>query len=237
MTEQATSQRTWAARIWQQARHATWANRWPALWLQVFGVALLLSYYWLPATAGIWDTVSHWKSHWGIGFAIVSTAIAGGLVPFCAQGLQRGKRPDYRLSSLVFAVGFWAAKGIEVDLLYTVQTRIWGDEPTLFVIIAKVLGDQLIYAPLIAVPDMLLGFAWKEHGYSFRRLWRAMSWRWFIDRAAPLTVMNWLVWIPAVAMIYLLPLPLQLPAQNLVLCFWSLVLLVAISPPDTPSTD
>ena len=37
-------------------------------------------------------------------------------------------------------------------------------------------------------------------------------------------VSGWMVWIPAVSMIYILPASLQIPLFNIVLCFWSLVL-------------
>ena len=41
----------------------------------------------------------------------------------------------------------------------------------------------------------------------------------------PLVVLNWMVWLPAVVVIYCLPVPLQLPIQNLVLCLFCLAML------------
>jgi hypothetical protein len=35
---------------------------------------------------------------------------------------------------------------------------------------------------------------------------------------------TWVVWIPAVSIVYSLPSALQLPIFNLVLCFWCLLL-------------
>jgi hypothetical protein len=40
----------------------------------------------------------------------------------------------------------------------------------------------------------------------------------------PTLIANFGVWVPAVAIIYALPTPLQLPLQNLVLCFFTLLL-------------
>jgi hypothetical protein len=219
-------------RIWAQARRSAWANRWPAVGLQVFGATLLVSYFALPATHAIWEQIGQWKTQFGLKFAVVSTATAAGLVPFCAQFLQRGRPPDYRWRTLAFVLIYWGLKGIQVDLLYRAQTWYWGDEATLGVVIGKVFIDQLIFVPLIAVPDMTFAYAWKAHDYSWTRLRQTVSWRWYINTAAPLTIMNWLIWIPAVAMVYVLPAPLQLPVQNLVLCFWSLVLLVLTVPED-----
>jgi hypothetical protein len=226
----------WARRIWGQARRAAWANRWPAVGLQVFGAAVLVSYFALPATASFWEQVAAWKIQYGVGFAIVSTALAAGLIPFCAQGLQRGQKPDYRWRSLAFVLIYWGLKGVQVDILYRCQAWAWGDQATLGVVVGKVLIDQLVYVPLIAVPDMTFAYAWKAHDYSWSDLRRTVSWRWYLDRSMPMMVMNWLIWIPAVAMIYVLPTALQLPVQNLVLCFWSLVLLVITVPSPEAAT-
>jgi hypothetical protein len=40
----------------------------------------------------------------------------------------------------------------------------------------------------------------------------------------PILIANWGIWTPAVAIIYLLPTALQLPMQNIVLCFFTLLL-------------
>jgi hypothetical protein len=37
--------------------------------------------------------------------------------------------------------------------------------------------------------------------------------------------MTWALWIPAVTLIYSMPLPLQLPLANLILWLWMLILL------------
>ena len=43
------------------------------------------------------------------------------------------------------------------------------------------------------------------------------------DRYLPGILANWILWIPAVLMIYRLPAGLQLPVQNLFLVIWVLV--------------
>ena len=52
--------------------------------------------------------------------------------------------------------------------------------------------------------------------------------RWYLRDVVPVMVSNWAVWLPAVFVIYVLPTPLQLPMQNVVLCFWSLVLVFQV---------
>ena len=48
----------------------------------------------------------------------------------------------------------------------------------------------------------------------------------------PTTIItNWLVWIPSVLLIYLMPPMLQIPLFNLVLCFFVLVLAILNTDP------
>jgi hypothetical protein len=53
----------------------------------------------------------------------------------------------------------------------------------------------------------------------------------------PITVANVAVWVPAVVAVYLLPLPLQLPMQNLVLCLWALMLVFMTDPKGASASD
>ena len=48
--------------------------------------------------------------------------------------------------------------------------------------------------------------------------------RWYARRALPMLLANIGVWLPLVCIIYALPTPLQLPLQNIVLCFFTLML-------------
>jgi hypothetical protein len=47
---------------------------------------------------------------------------------------------------------------------------------------------------------------------------------WYRRRVLHVLISNLGVWVPAVCIIFALPTPLQLPLQNIVLCFFSLLL-------------
>ena len=84
---------------------------------------------------------------------------------------------------------------------------------------------QLIYSPPWATPSVLAAYNWKDCNFSFTRWWPLVSCRHFwLWRVPENLVSGWMVWIPAVSMIYILPASLQIPLFNIVLCFWSLVL-------------
>jgi hypothetical protein len=165
-----------------------------------------------------------WKSRYGLAFSATSTALFGGVVPFLVLLVSGKFRRDRVWAELAFYALFWAYKGVEVDLFYRLQSHLFGNHADAGTIVRKVLLDQLVYNPIWAAPTSALAFMWKESAFS----WAAMKSRLGLDFVAfsvPVTLMStWAVWIPAVAIIYSLPAPLQIPLFNLVLCFWVLVL-------------
>jgi hypothetical protein len=72
---------------------------------------------------------------------------------------------------------------------------------------------------------MVIGYMFKDSGYSIRRTRLNLGPHWYRRRGLPLMLANWGVWIPTVICIYCLPTPLQLPIQNIVLCMWCLMIL------------
>jgi hypothetical protein len=90
----------------------------------------------------------------------------------------------------------------------------------------KVAVDQFIYSACWAAPTITLNYLWMEAQFNLRAWWRALSVQYLIQKLSTVIVSNWLVWIPAVSIIYAMPAELQIPLFNLVLCFWVLLLAV-----------
>ncbi|MDX1682278.1 MAG: hypothetical protein R3336_04065, partial [Phycisphaeraceae bacterium] len=138
-------------------------------------------------------------------------------------------RPDQDksrgISWLVFLTVFWATKGIEVDLLYRLQTWMFGDGRDPATLVVKVLVDQGVYVPIWAIPSTVLAFHLHDCRYRLKHAWQTLGPHWYRRRVVPLMLANLGVWIPAVTLIYCMPAPLQLPTQNLVLCLWSLMVI------------
>ena len=119
---------------------------------------------------------------------------------------------------------FWALKGVEVDLFYTLQNHLFGNGHDPATIIAKTFVDQFIYVTLWAAPSLSLVFLWKEQGFSLARSRRRLTREFFLLRIPTVIISNWFIWIPAVSMIYLMPPSLQIPMFILALCFFVLLL-------------
>ncbi len=212
------------------------ANVGPGLVLSLFAVGLLLAYYRLEPVHVALQQVGRWKDAGGWLFPAISTAVFGALVPGLVQRLRPGLRHTMPGKALLYLMLVWAVKGVEVDLLYRLQSHVFGDGRDPATLTRKVLVDMGVYCPLWAVPSTVLIYQFKDADFFWRKtiepIRRHGLGRWYLRHALPVLVSTWAVWVPAVTVIYCLPLPLQLPMQNLVLCFWTLLLLLLVRPPE-----
>jgi hypothetical protein len=212
---------------WRAGLRSARAHIVPGLVLQAFALGLVYSYYHSAAANEALSRLMEFRRRTGLGFGIVSTAVFGGLLPYLYMRCWRDESgiPRYDLRQGICLVAFWAYKGIEVDLFYRLMARIFGGGHDAATIIPKALVDQLVYCPLLAVPAMLVVYGWMDAHFDGRALAADLrAPRWYSRRAFPVLLSNFGVWAPAVAIIYALPTPLQLPLQNIVLCFYTLLI-------------
>ena len=206
----------------QEGMEAGRRNFVPGLGITVLAALVVAAYYFSGPARAAMESLSRFRDQAGWLFPIVSTAIFGGLVPLLVRRMLL--RSPLQASVLTFGVVFWGYKGFEVALLYRVQAWLWGEGNDFATIAAKVFIDQAVYCPLIAVPLMVLAYLWQSAGFSRQGLRQALQEKPYWERALPVWISNTAVWLPAVSAIYLLPTPLQLPLQNLVLVGWVLLL-------------
>jgi len=208
----------------EKGKQAAWKNRWPGLALWIFGVAVIVGYFWIaPVRSGL-ESLGEFKTRYGLLFSLVSTAIFGGLLPVLLRLLVDRKMPKRFAAILVGTVIFWAFKGVEIDLFYRVQAWLFGNDNSVGTITCKVIVDMALYAPLVGLLNCVLFYIWQDNGYSFFKTRTALGENWYVHKILPALISNWCVWLPSAIIIYALPLALQLPVQNLILCFWVLVL-------------
>jgi len=203
------------------------AHFWPGLLLQAAAFGLVTAYYRYPPAREALSRLMALKLEMGFSFGVVTTAVFGGLLPFfyLYSAKYRGGRARYGWRQGMALTVFWAYKGFEVDLFYRILARTVGTGHDAATIIPKVLIDQFFYCPVFAVPVTVAVYRWAEANLDWAVVtadWREPNW--YLRRVLPVLISNLGVWIPAVAIIYALPTPLQLPLQNLVLCFFTLVI-------------
>lgn len=211
--------------IFTKVQTALRENLLPAVFLQIFAVSLGLSYYYWPASLVIFDFVAGLKLKYGIGYAFFATAVFGGLIPYLYLYFS-GKLGENKGRELVFYLLFWALKGVEADLFYRLQAFVFGNGTDVLTIIKKTAVDQFIFAAFWVSPTIAIVYMWKERGFSIGKLAEGLTRNFFLNQVPLIAVTNWLVWLPAVSVIYTMPLELQIPMFNLVVCFYSLLLSV-----------
>jgi hypothetical protein len=202
-------------------------NLLPGLVLQCFALTIVLIYFFVPASQPVYAWFGVLKHEYGFLYAFVATAFFGGLVPFLYLWLSKRIDPSRNVFVLLlFYVIFWGLKGMEVDFFYQLQGYWFGYENTINTIATKVVVDQFLYSALWAAPMITITYLWMENGFSFRACKAAMTKSFFLVKIPTVVFSNWLVWIPAVSIVYSMPQDLQIPLFNLVLCFWVLILAV-----------
>lgn len=202
------------------------ANLLPALALWVVGLVLVVAYYQVDPVTRAFDQVGRWKLAWSPWFAIVSTSLFGSLIPALIQRvLVPGDRLRQTRRQLVGLMIFWAVMGFEIDLLYRVQASLFGEGHDTATIVKKTLFDQLVWMPFLAIPQTVAGYLLIDKEGSLAACRAALARKSFVQRAIPLTIATWTVWIPAVSLVYLFPAALQLFLMNIILALWALILI------------
>lgn len=205
-----------------EAGQAARVNLVPGLILQAVAISLLAAYYLMPSVRPAFDWFAELKQAWGYAYSALATVISGGIVPFLYLWL-RGDIKQGVGKTLLFYIVFWALMGIQVDALYRFQGDLFGQGNAPGVLIPKVLVDQGLFTPLWSIPLTTVCYLWKNLGFSFPALRTQINRKLFFHDIPGMIVPAWLVWLPAVTIIYCLPGSLQIPMFNLVLCFWSLL--------------
>ena len=205
---------------WEAARK----NFGPGLLLQGLALTLVLLYYFCPPFRDVLLEVPAIQQRMGIWFPIVVSSFFGGFIPFLFLVIRREIPRGMVVANLLFMMGFWAILGLAIDFLYTGQAIMFGDEPDAATVIKKVCFDQFVFSPLISAPYSALLMYWKHCDFSFRESRKQFSRRLFTVEIPSVIISTWAVWLPTVAIVYSLPLALQFPLINIVLCFWSLLL-------------
>ena len=210
---------------WAAGLRGARANLVPGLVLQAFALGLVLGYYFVPGIAEALRHLEALRERFGITYSIISTALFGGLIPWIYLKANPTTRLRYTIAQGLVLIAFWSYKGVELHLLYGGMADLFGHDNELGTVVKKVLVDQFIYCPLLAVPGMWLAYAWVEGQFAIKPIIANVRQRgWVMHEIAPLFIANFGVWMPTVSIIYTLPTALQLPLGNLVLCFFTLML-------------
>ncbi|MDU0355902.1 hypothetical protein RS130_20215 [Paraglaciecola aquimarina] len=196
----------------------------PAICLQCFALFIGFSYFYWPASASVFQFFADLKAKNGASYAVLSTAIFGGVVPFTYLWVK-GRIHFLPLQQLLFYVVVWGSLGWLVNELYIFQSHLFGNSADWQTIAKKTIFDQFVFSMIFTCPALTLAHLWKDQQFNWAKTRPLLGQ--LIKVQIPTTVLtNWLIWIPAVCLIYTMPSNLQIPLFNLVLCFFVLILAI-----------
>jgi hypothetical protein len=213
---------------WDAARK----NFIPGLFIQGLMAALVVSYYFCPQFKNALAGLMKLKKDGGYLFTFISSGCGAGIcaeicnVYFLQKGIwTKTNFYDLRFKFLLFGFG-----GITVDLLYHLQSAIFGDQLDLSVVIKKVLLDQFVFTPLWGVPYMIIMFYWREQKFAPSKLRFAFKLSFYKQEILPMLVSCWMFWFPMVTLIYCMPFLLQIPMSVLANTLWGLMVISLMRP-------
>jgi hypothetical protein len=214
--------------LFREVKHALKLNFKPGLILQAVAISLLICYYNFPYVQQKLVALTDLKAQSPYLFSGLSTALFAGGLPYII--LSAMKRVSFNINVLLFMLLFWFWKGTEIEFFYSFQAKLFGSSGDLSVIIKKVLFDQFVFSTFYAVPSIVIIYLWKDANFSIRHWKASLNSNVFKVGIPTVLVSNWLVWIPACAIIYSMPTPLQVPLSNIIGCFFVLMIEVLCKP-------
>ncbi len=105
---------------WKAGLRGARANLVPGLVLQVFALTVVVGYYQISTWQEAMTQLTHWREAVGPLFPILSTGLAGGLLPLLFLKSFRRTRLRYTWAQGAALTAFWAYKGFEINTLYGV---------------------------------------------------------------------------------------------------------------------
>lgn len=212
---------------WAKSLRSLRLNLIPGLFLQGVMISVGIAYFYLPSFHQALMSLASVKEHWGLLFSFAGTSLASSLLPEILRPLLPTSAQTLKekslTSRLLFALPFWGLIGMQVDLFYRLQFLIFGPSDSIPVIVAKVIVDAFVYCPLLAMPEAVCVFLWRDHNFTHHGFRGWTPSRFYALKIFPVLMANWMVWIPVVSVIYSLPAPLGIPLFIIAQSFWVMV--------------
>lgn len=211
---------------WLESLRALRANLIPGLLLQFLMAFMAAAYFLSPGARIAFEKLAILRSHWGFLFSFIGTSAASAILPEFLRLLiprQTAINSPTLGQRLLFAIPFWGLIGMQVDLFYRLQYALFGPSDSSLVIMKKVLVDAFLYCPLLAMPQAVCAFIWRDHGFTLHGFRGHHPVTFYALRIFPVLMANWMVWIPLVSIIYSLPTALGVPFFIVAQSFWVMV--------------
>eukprot|EP00931_Biecheleriopsis_adriatica_P118829 TRINITY_DN94143_c0_g1_i1.p1 TRINITY_DN94143_c0_g1~~TRINITY_DN94143_c0_g1_i1.p1 ORF type:complete len:289 (-),score=54.96 TRINITY_DN94143_c0_g1_i1:21-887(-) len=202
-------------------------NLLPSIISLTVGLALVVAYYaGGDVTSPAFLAVQNVAGRLGVGFSVLSTCFAAGVVPLLLQA-ARGQLPrSGRLFYIIANLVFWACVGVVAFYLYFGLGLIFGNGTDAGTVACKVIVDQFVFNPFFMYPFVVVPyFRWKDANFSCSKFRESLSnYRSLLLQYCSLNVTNWCTWVPGCCVVYSFPPVLQIPIFSVIVFFFSVLL-------------
>jgi len=212
-------------RALKTAGEATRENFLPGLLLQCLMLVFLVLYFKHDGTQRFLGRMADWKREAGFAFAFFSYIFAAALLP---ELLRIAFFQNFRVTRLNvwnFWTGalIWGVLGMSVDLFYRLQNLVFGIGHIWYVVAAKILVDQLIFSPLFAQPYAVGALTWRNARFQRSALREIFTREFLMEKVLAVQCAGWIIWVPALCLVYSMRPDLQLPVCIIIQTFWVLI--------------
>lgn len=212
---------------WTAGRRAVSEVALPAALVLVSAALVAVAYYQVPVVHDALEVVASIRRASPLVFAITSTSLSAGLIPWLMRMVLKSIRPVHPWRDLLHSMLWWGVMGFIVDQFYASLTYMFGPEPgaslTPSIVLAKVACDMTLFTIFIGAPFNAVSHLWKDLNWDIPALRAQLGPGWYRRIVVPNLLPNWLVWIPGTAIFYSLPPDLQLAVANAIGCMWALM--------------
>ncbi|HEY0008674.1 MAG TPA: hypothetical protein VGB55_08125 [Tepidisphaeraceae bacterium] len=185
----------------------------PFLLIDACALLFVIGYFQIASVHSAAGRFADWKDAGGLPAVMLMGAISGAILPELAKivALGQWKFDRKRWSDVAFHMGLFAFVAIMASTFYGFVAQFIRSDGAAGVAM-KVLVDQLIYSPFIALPLMVFAYTWRECRWSFPRAAARLGGAWYLRRVAPLIIPTWVFWFPMTSLMYSL-------SDDFVFCF------------------
>ena len=196
----------------------------PFLVIQAAMIATAGAYGISPELRASLVGLAAFRERGGMLFAAAGMLLAGVVVPELSRRLS-GLRSEITSGRLfLLYLVYFAGLGVLVARLQDGMAGFLGPQDARGIAL-RVLFDQLVFTPFLAIPLAAVVFAWRDGDFRFASVGEAQRSGTLRRRYTRLLVTCWLFWFPILIGVYAVPLPLQFPLVLIAEAAWALLVL------------
>ena len=170
------------------------------------------------------------KAKLGVVFAAVGTMCTGAIIPEIIKLKFRPPGvPPIKLKEFLFRCVMMGTVGIIVFCFYIFQDWLFGSGTDVATLLKKMLFDQLVFTPTLAMPFIAGCFILFEEQFNIRAALKHFTLETYKTRVLPLWAMALSFWPVTLLFVYAMPTDLQFILFLFANSAWSLVMILVAS--------